>query len=209
MRWDRFLWHSSYVRELRHVLTPKENEAHVPLLRAVLAKNGGTTVLPLLCSFDWVEDKTMTMLQDPSISPLFTPSLRAASIQLGGADHLQRAESLRRLRESSPFLESITLITDLGMDIPLVRELASFNRLREIRLPSLPPPEAFQRLAVRPNLTSLTLSDASRPWTGHTQKISIRHLLKVLDKVDTSHWVVSDADEARAEKVRVLIFEPA
>ncbi|PIL26124.1 hypothetical protein GSI_11879 [Ganoderma sinense ZZ0214-1] len=146
------------------------------------------------------------MLQDSSLSPLFTPSLRAASIKLRGGDHLQNAESLRRLRESSPFLQIITLNTDLGMDVPLVRELASFNCLREIRLPSLPPPEAFQRLAVRPNLASLTLCDAAAsPWTVLSQRILVHHLLK-LEVCGTSQCLASFLSTTHFDVLKTVRF---
>ena len=182
-RWDRFLWHTSHIRHLSYVADPLSREVdalQLRLLRSVVARNCGNSVFPLLRSFTWSEDVT-TMLRDSSLSPLFTPTLRHASIFLGGSDHLANTASLRRLRESSPFLESITLDTDLDVsaDLPLAQELASFGRLREVRLPSLTESQALQELLTHPNLTSLALFEVLGPWMGSASRTSISHLLEL------------------------------
>ncbi|KAI1790842.1 hypothetical protein LXA43DRAFT_1144255 [Ganoderma leucocontextum] len=205
-RWDRFLWHTSHIRNLVYVADPLlrgVNEVHLHLLRSVLIKNGGNTVLPLLRSINWSEDIS-AMLRDSSLSPLLAPTLRHASIYLRGSqDHLANVTSLRRLRESSPFLEIITLDTDsnVGADLSLARELASFDRLHEIRLPSLSGPEVFEELVTQSNIGSLALREVRGPWVGLAQRIPVHRLLE-LDVCGTIPCLTGLFDLARFEALR-------
>ncbi|KAM5538777.1 hypothetical protein V8D89_007499 [Ganoderma adspersum] len=182
-RWDRFLWYTSHVRNLNFVadpVFPEVNGIHLQLLRSVVIKNGGNTVLPLLRSISWSGD-VATMVRDSSLSPLFAPTLRHATIYLGGRDNLTNITSLRMLRESSPFLEVITLSidSDVGVDLSLAQELASFHRLREIRLPSLAETQVLQELLTLPNVATISLFEVAGPWMGPAQRVSVHHLLEL------------------------------
>ncbi|KAI1790848.1 hypothetical protein LXA43DRAFT_1095069 [Ganoderma leucocontextum] len=143
------------------------------------------------------------MLRDSSLSPLRAPMLRHASNYLGGFDYLANVTSLCRLRESSPFLEIITLDTDsnVGADLSLARELASFDRLHEIRLPSLSGPEVFQELVTQSNIDSLALREVRGPWVGLAQRIPVHRLLE-LDVCGTIPCLTGLFDLARFEALR-------
>ena len=182
-RWDRFLWYTSHVRNLNFVANPvfpEVNDIHLQLLRSVVERNGGNTVLPLLRSISWSAD-VGTIVRDSSLSPLFTPTLRHATIYLGGSDNVTNITSLRMLRESSPFLEVVTISidSDVGVDLSLARELAYFHRLREIRLPSLAETQVLQELLTLPNLATISLFEVSGPWMGPAQRVSVHHLLEL------------------------------
>ena len=159
---------------------PEVNDIHLQLLRSVVERNGGNTVLPLLRSISWSAD-VGTIVRDSSLSPLFTPTLRHATIYLGGSDNLTNITSLRMLRESSPFLEVVTISidSDVGVDLSLARELAYFHRLREIRLPSLAETQVLQELLTLPNLATISLFEVSGPWMGPAQRVSVHHLLEL------------------------------
>ncbi|PIL26125.1 hypothetical protein GSI_11880 [Ganoderma sinense ZZ0214-1] len=206
-RWARFLWHASHIRNLNFVadpIFPEANDIQLRLLRSVIIKNGGNTVLPLLHSISWSQD-VAAMLRDSTLSPLFSPTLRYAIIYLGDSHTLANVTSLSRLRESSPFLEVITLSidSDAGVDLPLARELASFDRLHEIRLPSLAEPQVFQELISRPNLATLSLFEVVGPWVGPAQGVSVRHLLE-LDICSNIPSVISLFEHTRFEVLRTV-----
>nr|VWO96263.1 Phosphate:H symporter (Phosphate:H symporter, variant) [Ganoderma boninense] len=156
------------------------NDIHLQLLRSVVIKNGGNAVLPLLRSITWPRDAA-AVLRDSSLSTLFGPTLRYATIYLEGTDNLANATSLLRLRKSSPFLEFITLTIDydIGVDLSLARELAAFDRLREMRLPSLAEPQVLQELLARPNLVALSLFEVAGPWVGPPHGVAVHHLLEL------------------------------
>ncbi|KAM5530051.1 hypothetical protein V8D89_016283 [Ganoderma adspersum] len=186
--WERFLWHTTHVRHIAHFAhrsDPSEtNAAQLLLIQAVLLKNGGETVLPLLRSIHW-KAKAST---DSSLSSFFTPTLRSATLHLasGPGDEEARALLLHRLQESSPYLEKIEIGDkygigkDLAAEPQLVRELLSFDRLRELRVHcGLPGPATFLDLISKPNLTALGVRNVSGPFGAPSSPILVRDLLEL------------------------------
>ncbi|KAM5539272.1 hypothetical protein V8D89_007145 [Ganoderma adspersum] len=187
--WERFLWHASRVRHIAHCArssdSPETNAAQLILMQAVLMKNGGETVLPLLQSIRWEAD----VPTDSSLVSFFTSTLRCTTFTLkpGPDDEEAHALLFRRLRETSPYLQKIKIdstysrIKDAVVVGPrLVQELLSFDQLRELRVyHRLSQPEIFLDLVSKPNLTSLGIEDLAGPLGSPSAPILVRDLLEL------------------------------
>ncbi|KAM5539280.1 hypothetical protein V8D89_007153 [Ganoderma adspersum] len=187
--WKRFLWHATHVRHIAHCArssdSPETNAAQLLLMQAVLMKNGGETVLPLLQSIRWEAD----VPTDSSLVSFFTSTLRCTTFTLkpGPDDEEAHALLFRRLRESSPYLQKIKIdstysrIKDAVVVGPrLVQELLPFDQLRELRVyHRLSQPEIFLDLVSKPNLTSLSIEDLAGPLGSPSAPILVRDLLEL------------------------------
>ena len=166
-RWDRFLWHAAFVRSIchrTHDSSAIEDTSRL-LIQAVLTQNGGRTVLPLLRSIQWLGRDSAP--SDGTLIPFFASTLRHARFTK------PNVLLLRRLRESSPLLESIFL-PHLGPS--LVQELLRFHRLRAAQVSRISQPEPFKIIVAKPNLISLGINKVVGPWPDPGHVVSVRDL---------------------------------
>ncbi|KAI1787335.1 hypothetical protein LXA43DRAFT_714371 [Ganoderma leucocontextum] len=188
IRWERFLWHATHVRGIGHLSHGLEeiNDASRLLVQTVVMQNGGITVLPLLRTIEWRASAPIFGLDD-ALVPFFTSTLRRATIDISRPDEAENILLLRRLRESSPFLEKISVDTGSQPDTSpsITQELLSFARLDQVQV-SRTGLEGFQALATKSNLTYLKVREVTGPWVGSGCAISVRDLRELSVKGDAS-----------------------
>ena len=165
--WERFLWHASLVRVLRHREEGDEiRHLDAQLSQNVLQRNGGVGIFTGLHAASW----EVSSLSDPYLLPLFTASLDHLSIYVQSSyDTLNgeptgetkqqppaySAQICQTLRRVSPELTSITL--NAVVDEAVSRELLNFPRLEEIRRMEFTSQAAFRDLVSKPGLAFLEL----------------------------------------------------
>ncbi|KAM5538773.1 hypothetical protein V8D89_007495 [Ganoderma adspersum] len=204
--WDRFLWHAARVRNIAFRTDKSQaetNAAQLLLIKAVLLRNGGKTILPLLQSIEWDERPP----GDGSLIPFFTSTLRDATFSFAcPPDEMPHALLLRRLRECSPSLEKLVISTTLwdkdnvAVGPQLLHEVLSFDRLREVKIYSIKGPAAFRDLVAKPGLISLTIWDVTGRWDGPSSQSSspvLIHDMRRLSVSGTGHSLAGLFKEAR------------
>ena len=144
-------------------------DANRLLIQAVIMKNDGRTVLPLLRSIRW---QVGDPLRDGALIPFFASTLRHARFTTDFGEVLS-TDLLRRLRESSPVLESIYL-NHVGPS--LIQELLRFDRLSDISISRISRPGAFEAIVTKPNLAFLRVNDVGGTWVSPGPAVSVRDL---------------------------------
>ena len=180
------------------------------LIQAVLLKNGGKTIFPLLQSIQWDE----IPLGDESLIPFFTSTLRDATFSFARPpDETPHPLLLRRLRECSPSLQKIVISTTLWnideVDVgpQLLHEVLCFDRLREVEVPRIKGPAAFRGLVAKPSLVSLTIRDVAGRWDGPSSQSSSPVLVHDMRKLSVSAAVSALA--ALFSEARFQVLESA
>ena len=176
-------------------------------------QNGGNPILPLLRTFKWW---TSVPVLDHAFIPLFSPSLLRATIDLSGShDEAEIGQLFRRLRESSPFLEKLSVfmtptVSTLGLSA--AQELVNFSRLRRIRIFHIQAPATFRATVTKPNLTSLdvALCRVTDPSVGLGPPISVRDLreLSVRGQASVLPSVFSNVRFTALQSVAIYLNNP-
>ena len=162
--------------------TPEVLDAHSLLIQTVLFRNGGRTVLPLLRSVHWYD----RIPGDGSLFSFFTPTLRHAFIGIEDDDECTSVILVRRLRESSPFLETLDVEIDtvsLGdAELLLTRELALFDRVRKLTVKEVASFQAFRDLVTMPSVSSLVVGKVVGLWESPSSQVTAGHLQELYVK---------------------------
>ena len=187
--WKRFLWHATHVRHIGYYAgmgddASKIHAAHLLLIQAVVLKNGGETVLPLLQSI------SLDGISVPKDSPLvsfFTSTLRCAAITREPDDEEAHVLLFHRLQEASPNVQKIEISPtynrpagdDLVVGPRLVQELLSFDRLRELGVyGGYTQPAYILDLITKPNFTSLRIGCIPGPLRS-SSPVLVQDLLEL------------------------------
>ncbi|PIL26089.1 hypothetical protein GSI_11843 [Ganoderma sinense ZZ0214-1] len=174
-RWNRFQWYARFVRELEIPHHGSSAMRDAQIIRCLLNYNGRNSFTPSLRVLSYPPES----IWDDSFCALFTPRLRDVTlhythpfrfdehqwIRFGqSVSNVPYEEPVRRLRDSSPHLESLRLYS-AGITPNLLTAITSFEHLREARLGTINS-EAFRNLVAMPKLTNLEVY--SLDWDEQT-----------------------------------------
>ncbi|KAI1790849.1 hypothetical protein LXA43DRAFT_463582 [Ganoderma leucocontextum] len=172
-------------------------------------QNGGKPVLPLLRTIQWWP---RVPLRDGALILFLASTLRHAIICFSGSDETSITLLFRRMRESSPFMETLSIhmgpeLNTLGLSP--IQELVYFDRLREVSVTLIRDPEAFRALVTKPNLTclSLTLPGVTGALVGLGHAISIVRDLRELTMEGNTSVVFSLLNLVRFQALKSAIFQ--
>ncbi|TBU29671.1 hypothetical protein BD311DRAFT_660512 [Dichomitus squalens] len=164
-RWSRFLWYARFVRKLQIPDYDLEAPNHARLLRTVLDDNHGHSVFPSLQVL-WYSP---TAYKDTCFYSLLTPRLR--KLRLSYSRALDTTLPLRlprdpdfegtvnEIRRLAPGLQHLRIEPYCMSFKPrLIRQIATFEHLRGVKLMTSIPSTSFRILAAIPGLEKLHVS---------------------------------------------------
>ena len=172
VRWDRFLYYGSLVREVNFRTGGSDglDDLQLELVHAVVQHNGGRTVLPSLLTLAWA----LPVKADGDLVRLLSPSVVRLVFNPDRSDLVGSRGILHSIRNAAPLLEEFMSTGSNFSDIRVVDELVQFQHLQIVHIfPALPHGDVHTLLS-KLQLTklrvyiSLDISSAVRPLRNET-----------------------------------------